>query len=225
MLLTLHLTGVFHATGNTVCRSPLFCHMSLLIIGLIWSSFSALTLLVGHQEGHPACKKLSGGMSSWLSAWHADLHIAQQMPQPLTISCSSKSRLVLTFLYLSGTCWPGWTQTYYRPAVKRLCVCVCVISSFKLGHCGRLIIVLTHDLTSSCIFSLANITTIVLRPFLRDYPGAPLPEETFTHWHLSWSLTVLCQFSPSTTIHSILPVQFTWQPFCTASVQILFGLA
>jgi len=25
-------------------------------------AFSALTLLVGQQEGHPACKKLSGGM-------------------------------------------------------------------------------------------------------------------------------------------------------------------
>ena len=25
------------------------------------SAFSALTLLVGWQEGHPACKKLSGG--------------------------------------------------------------------------------------------------------------------------------------------------------------------
>jgi len=32
--------------------------------------------------------------------WGADMHIAQQMPQPLTISCSSKSRLVLTFLVL-----------------------------------------------------------------------------------------------------------------------------
>ena len=27
----------------------------------ILSAFSALTLLVGQQEGHPACKKLSGG--------------------------------------------------------------------------------------------------------------------------------------------------------------------
>jgi len=25
-------------------------------------AFSALTLLVGHQEEHPACKKLSGGV-------------------------------------------------------------------------------------------------------------------------------------------------------------------
>jgi len=25
-------------------------------------------LLVGRQEGHPACKKLSGGLLAWLSA-------------------------------------------------------------------------------------------------------------------------------------------------------------
>jgi len=30
-------------------------------------AFSALTLLVGQQEGHPACKKLSGGVLGWLS--------------------------------------------------------------------------------------------------------------------------------------------------------------
>jgi len=30
---------------------------------------SALTLLVGRQEGHPACKKLSGGVLEWLSVW------------------------------------------------------------------------------------------------------------------------------------------------------------
>ena len=32
-------------------------------------AFSALTLLVGRQEGHPACKKLSGGVLAWLSIW------------------------------------------------------------------------------------------------------------------------------------------------------------
>jgi len=30
---------------------------------------SALTLLVGRQEGHPACKKLSGEVLAWLSVW------------------------------------------------------------------------------------------------------------------------------------------------------------
>jgi len=28
-----------------------------------------LTLLVKRQEGHPACKKLSGGVLVWLSVW------------------------------------------------------------------------------------------------------------------------------------------------------------
>ena len=32
-------------------------------------AFSALTLLVGRQEGHPARKKLSGGVLAWLSVW------------------------------------------------------------------------------------------------------------------------------------------------------------
>jgi len=32
-------------------------------------ALSALTLLVGRQEGHPACKELSGGVLAWLSVW------------------------------------------------------------------------------------------------------------------------------------------------------------
>jgi len=36
---------------------------------LLCVAFSALTLLVGRQEGHPACKKLSGGVLMWLSVW------------------------------------------------------------------------------------------------------------------------------------------------------------
>ena len=43
----------------------------LFYILLIWGvlAFSALTLLVGRQEGHPACKKLSGEVLAWLSVW------------------------------------------------------------------------------------------------------------------------------------------------------------
>jgi len=36
---------------------------------LLVHAFSALTLLVGQQEGHPACKNLSGGVLAWLSVW------------------------------------------------------------------------------------------------------------------------------------------------------------
>jgi len=32
-------------------------------------AFSALTILIGWQEGHPACKKLSGSVLAWLSVW------------------------------------------------------------------------------------------------------------------------------------------------------------
>ena len=52
-------------------------------------------------------------------------------------------------------------------------------------------------------------TTTVLRPFVWDYPGEPVPEETLTH-PPSWSSSNLYQLLPSTTIHSILLVQITF---------------
>jgi len=36
---------------------------------LLTHAFSALTLLVGWQDGHPACKKLSGEVLAWLTVW------------------------------------------------------------------------------------------------------------------------------------------------------------
>jgi len=32
--------------------------------------FSALILLVGHQEEHPTCKRLSDEVLAWLSVWN-----------------------------------------------------------------------------------------------------------------------------------------------------------
>jgi len=76
-------------------------------------------LKVGHQEGHPACKK-----TEWRGAGvviclerGADLHMAQLTPLPLTVSCFSKIRIVFTFLVLAYLGSPG------PKAVKRLCVC------------------------------------------------------------------------------------------------------
>jgi len=70
-------------------------------------------LLAGRQEGHPACKKLSGGVLAWLSVCSevqkrgADLHMVQLMSLPLTISCFSKFQIGF---YLSGTGSPGWSR-------------------------------------------------------------------------------------------------------------------
>jgi len=66
-------------------------------------AFSALTLLVGWQEGHPACKKLSGGVQAWLSVWSE----VQTCIWPSWCHChchslslaSVKSGLVLPFWY------------------------------------------------------------------------------------------------------------------------------
>jgi len=85
-------------------------------------AFSALTLLVGRQEGHPACKK-----TEWWGAGvviclelGADLHMAQLMPLPLTVSCFSKIRIGFSFLVLAHLGSPG------KRVIKRVCVCVCV---------------------------------------------------------------------------------------------------
>ena len=67
----------------------------------VWLAFSALMLLVGQQEGHPAYKKLSGGVLAWLSVWSE----VQTCIWPSWCHCHSlslasvKSRSVLPFWY------------------------------------------------------------------------------------------------------------------------------
>ena len=84
-------------------------------------AFSALTLLVGRQEGHPACKKLSGGVLAWLFVWSR----VQTCIWPSLCHCHSlslapiKSRLVLPFWY-----WLTWVVPDKGPLNARVCVCV-----------------------------------------------------------------------------------------------------
>ena len=55
--------------ARTSQRRQLMFYGYILIVVALPSVLSALTLLVGRQEGHPACKKLSGGVLAWLSVW------------------------------------------------------------------------------------------------------------------------------------------------------------
>ena len=50
----------------------------------------------------------------------ADLHMAQLMPLPLTVSCFSKIQIGFTFLV------PAHLGSPMKRAVKRVCVCVLV---------------------------------------------------------------------------------------------------
>jgi len=74
-------------------------------------------------EGHPACKKLEwwdAGVVICLEQG-ADLHMAQLMPLPLTVSCFSKIQVGFTFLVLA---YPGSPR-------KRFVQCVCMFH-----YCG-----------------------------------------------------------------------------------------
>ena len=87
-------------------------------------------LLAGRQEEHPACNKLSGGVLAWLSVWSK----VQTCIWPSWCHCHSlslaavKSRLVLPFWYRLTWLVP------VKKAVKRACVCVCVMTIYALDY-------------------------------------------------------------------------------------------
>jgi len=60
----------------------------------------------------------------------ADLHTAQLMPLPLTVSCFSKIQIGFTFLVPAHLGSPG------QRVVKRVCVCVCVRACMRVCACA-----------------------------------------------------------------------------------------
>jgi len=71
-----------------------------------------LTLLVGLQEGHAACKKLEwwdAGVVICLERG-PDFHIARLMSLPLTVSCFSKIQTGFSFLVPAHPGSPGQQQ-------------------------------------------------------------------------------------------------------------------
>ena len=92
---------------------------------LIALAFSAVMLLVGRQEVHPACKKMSRGVLAWLSVWReVNTCIWPSWCHCHSLSLASvKSRLVFTFLVPAH---PG------SPGRVSVCVCVCVYTDCGL---------------------------------------------------------------------------------------------
>jgi len=103
---------------------------------LLGIAFSALTLLVGRQEGHPACKKLSGGVLAWLSVWSE----VQTCIWPSRCHCHSlslasvKSRLVLPFWYR-----PTWVVPEKGPLNGCVWVCAIYIVCLLISYASLLI--------------------------------------------------------------------------------------
>ena len=118
--------------------SYIYCYVFCFIITLyllqelLYCAFSALMLLVGRQEGHPACKKLSSGALAWLSVWSK----VQTCISPSWCHCHSlslaslKYRLVLPFWY-----WLTWVDPEKGPLNLNVCVCVCVTAVLFFASC------------------------------------------------------------------------------------------
>ena len=132
--LHLHAATDYNTIGKCLTvRSNANFNMTHIIVV---TAFSALTLLVGQQEGHPACKKMSGGVVAWLSVW-GEVQTCIYSPADATATrclfASVKSRLVLPFCY-------RYRLTGVVPDKGPLngCVCVCVYryvtASFAAGH-------------------------------------------------------------------------------------------
>jgi len=122
LAITLPGPSVFEVATLSRCTNLL-----IIVVIIIWCfsayPFSALTLLVGRQEGHLACKKLSGGVLAWLSVWSE----VQTCIWPRWCHCHSlslasiKSRLVLPFWY---------RLTWVVPHKGPLKGCVCVLNKW-----------------------------------------------------------------------------------------------
>ena len=112
-------------------------------------AFSALTLLVGQQEGHPACKNMSGGVLAWWSVWSK----VQTCIWPSWYHCHSlslapvKSRLVLSFWL-----WLTWVVPEKGPLNE----CVCVFCTDVLSCVWSTGLFVYRPLILLCQFSNAN---------------------------------------------------------------------
>jgi len=134
-------------------------------------AFSALMLLVGLQEGHPACKKLSGGVLAWLSVWSE----VQTCIWPSWCHCHSlslasvKSRLVLPF-------WYRLTWIVLAKGLLSVCVCVCVRA------CVRACIPVNEAIRPARLCSLCAYVSARWRFSATGLPLTSGPETVLKHY-------------------------------------------
>ena len=114
-----------------------------------------MTLLVGRQEGHPACKKLSGGVLAWLSVWCREV---QTCIGPSWCHChslslaSAKSRFVLPF-------WYWFTRVV--PDKGPLNGCVCVMERTKYFRMDLQVTTLTSTPQDSDQLYTYNVKSVL----------------------------------------------------------------
>ena len=126
------------------------------------SAFSASTPVVGHQEEHLACRKLSDEVMAWLSLWNKMQMICVWSSwchcHP-TISCFIKIQICLTFLVPASTGCRG------KEVMKWVSVCELVlVCAFDLLMCDEFCPVMynysipTLTLRASCTVPCPTLT-------------------------------------------------------------------
>ena len=146
----------------------------------------------------------------------ADLHMVQLIPLPLTVSCSSKSRLVLPFWYLLTHVIPD-----KGPLTGVVVVVVVVVETDFTVHSQTQTDTHTHkhthihthnQFTALWIFSGTTRVSQHQKKHspTHNYRGHQLSLICFIHllWSMASSLFNLC----------------VWQSFSTISLQVYFGL-
>ena len=144
--------------------------------------FSALTLLVGRQKGHPACKNLSGGVLAWLSVWReVQICIWPSWCHCHSLSLASvKSRLVLPF-------WYRLTWVVLDKGPLNVCSCLPMDTGKQTGDCFVLrpsvwgAIEMIQLSVTAAVFSVVQIYQL---PSAVGWPNA-----TCLHWcaqHTHW---------------------------------------
>ena len=81
----------------------------------------------------------------------ADLHMAQLMPLPLTVSCFSKIQIGFTFLVPADPGIPG------QRAIKRMCVCATLKMSMMM-----MMIISLHIGSWLCYFAPGGVCCIAV---------------------------------------------------------------
>jgi len=116
--------------------SPVFCLCIFHGFGSLQcfdGSFWAVGWAAGRASGLYKPEWWGAGMVICLELG-ADLHMAQLMPLPLTVSCFSKIQIGIAFLVPAHPGSPG------KRAVKWVCVCVCFFHGFDLFACVQYVI-------------------------------------------------------------------------------------
>ena len=100
---------------NTLHNNKIFYTSTVVIMAL--QCFDAVGWAAGRASGRKKTEWWGAGVVICLERG-ADLHMAQMMPPPLTVSCFSKIQIGFTFLV------PAHPGSPKQRAIKRVCVCV-----------------------------------------------------------------------------------------------------